>query len=126
MEPSIVPTMVWGMLIVVQVAKQTTKVPQLTFPQEKQLREQKQEIKREHDTRFPEGEEHMYFDGDVYEDQMKTTGNPLHFQYLQQHLQQQQQQTQKGLQITRLQTEIMEIKPFSCRVQAIKTTCTNQ
>ncbi len=37
MEPSAMP-------IVVQAAKQTTKVPQMTTPQEKQLREQKQEV----------------------------------------------------------------------------------
>ncbi len=48
------------------------EVPQMTFPQEKQLREQRQEVKREHDIRFPEGEEHFHIDGDVYEDWMET------------------------------------------------------
>jgi hypothetical protein len=31
------------------------------------LKEQKQEIKEELDTRFPKGEEHLHFDGNVYE-----------------------------------------------------------
>jgi len=39
MAPSIVPTLVQVVLIVVQVIKQTTKVPQMTSPQEKQLKE---------------------------------------------------------------------------------------
>jgi hypothetical protein len=46
---------------------------------ERQLREHKQNVKREHDTRFPEGEEHLHFDGDVYEDWMETTKHPQHF-----------------------------------------------
>jgi hypothetical protein len=58
----------------------------MTFPQERQPREQKQEVKREHDTRFPNGEEHLHFDGDVYEDWMETIASPQHFQHLQQHL----------------------------------------
>jgi hypothetical protein len=45
---------------------------------ERQLREHKQNVKREHDTRFPEGEEHLHFDGDVYEDWMETTKHPQH------------------------------------------------
>jgi hypothetical protein len=57
----------------------------MTFLQEKELREQSQEVKREHDTRFPEGEEHLYFDGDVYAKSMETTSSPQHFQHLQQH-----------------------------------------
>ncbi len=90
-EPSIVPTMVWVVLTMVEVAKQITKVPQMTFPQERplkeqrqkvpqmrspqerQLKEQRQEVKRVHDTRFLEGEEHLHFNGDVYEDWMETT-----------------------------------------------------
>jgi hypothetical protein len=33
-----------------------------------------QEVKREHDTRFLEGEEHLHFDGDIY---MKIGWRPL-------------------------------------------------
>ncbi len=47
------------------------------------------ELKREHDIRFLEGEEHLYFEGDVCEDWMETTTSPKHLQHLQQHLQQQ-------------------------------------
>jgi len=42
------------------------------------LREQKQEVKEEHDTRFPKGEEHLHFDGNVYENWMETTTSPQH------------------------------------------------
>jgi len=45
-------------------------------PQERQLREQRQEVKKEHDTRFLETEEHLHFDGDIYEDWMETIGSP--------------------------------------------------
>jgi hypothetical protein len=41
--------------------------------------------------RFPKGEEHLHFDGNVYGDWMETIASPQHFQHLQQHLQQQQQ-----------------------------------
>ncbi len=44
MEPSIVPTMVRAMPIVVHEAKQTAEIPQMTTPQETQLREQRQEV----------------------------------------------------------------------------------
>jgi hypothetical protein len=40
----------------------------MTFPKERQLRQHRQEVKGEHETRFPKGEEHLHFDGDVYED----------------------------------------------------------
>jgi hypothetical protein len=39
--------------------------------------------------RFPKGEEHLHFEGDVCEDWMETTPSPKHFQHLQQHLQRQ-------------------------------------
>ncbi len=82
-EPFVVPIVVQVMPIVVQVGKHTIEVPQITSPHERQLKEQRQEVKKEHDTRFPKGEEHLHFDGDVYEDyQMETTGNPQHFQNL--------------------------------------------
>jgi hypothetical protein len=58
----------------------------MTSPQEKQLKEQNQGVKREHDIRFLEGEEHLHFEGDVCEDWMETTTSPKHFQRLQQHL----------------------------------------
>ncbi len=45
-----------------------------------------QKVKREHDTRFPKGEEHLHFDGDIHENWMETTKSPQHFQHLQQHL----------------------------------------
>ncbi len=40
-------------------------------------------IKKEHDIRFPEGQEHLHFKGDVCEDWMETTTSPKHFQHLQ-------------------------------------------
>jgi hypothetical protein len=40
----------------------------MTWPQEGKLREYSQEVKREHDIRFPKGEEHLHFAGDVCED----------------------------------------------------------
>jgi hypothetical protein len=52
-------------------------------------RSRMRELKREHDIRFLEGEEHLYFEGDVCEDWMETTTSPKHLQHLQQHLQQQ-------------------------------------
>jgi hypothetical protein len=65
------------------------------------LREQKQGIKREHDIRFSEGEEHLHFEGDVCEDWIETITSSKHFQHLQQHLQQ-QQQSQEGLHASEL------------------------
>jgi hypothetical protein len=56
------------------------EVTHMTFPLESHLREQSQKVKREHDTRFLEGEEHLHFDGDVYEDWMETTIYPQHLQ----------------------------------------------
>ncbi len=93
MGPSIMPK-------VVHAVKQTTTIPHMTSPQEKQLKEQRQKIpqmtlpqegqltkksqgvKREHDIRFLEGEEHLHFEGDICEDQMETTASPKHFQHL--------------------------------------------
>jgi hypothetical protein len=40
-EPSIVPTMVRVVLIVVQVIKQTIEIPHMTSPQKKQPKEQR-------------------------------------------------------------------------------------
>jgi hypothetical protein len=39
----------------------------MSSPQEKQMKEQKQKVKREHDTRFPEVEGHPSTNGDIYE-----------------------------------------------------------
>jgi hypothetical protein len=58
----------------------------MTSPQERQLREQRQKVKKEHDTMFLEGEEHLQMDGDIYEDWMDTIGSSHHFQHLQHHL----------------------------------------
>jgi len=57
MTPSAVP-------IMVQAIRQIAEVPQMTSPHERQLREWRQKIKREHDTKFLEGEEHLHLDGD--------------------------------------------------------------
>jgi hypothetical protein len=58
----------------------------MTSPWEKQLKEQSQGVKKEHDMRFLEGEEHLHFEGDVCENWMETTTSPKHFQHFQQHL----------------------------------------
>ncbi len=76
MAPSIMPTLVHAMLIVVHVGRQTLEVPQMTSPQERQLKEQKQKVKKEHDTRFPKSEEHLQMDGDAYEYQIDTIRSP--------------------------------------------------
>jgi hypothetical protein len=56
----------------------------MTLPQEKQLKEQSQGVKKEHDIRSPKGEEHLYFKRDVCEDWMEIIVSPKHFQHLQQ------------------------------------------
>jgi hypothetical protein len=58
----------------------------MTSPQEGQLKEQIQGVKREHDIRFPKGEKHLHFEEDVCEDWMETTTSLKHFQHLQQNL----------------------------------------
>jgi hypothetical protein len=40
----------------------------MTCPQKRQLKEQSQGVKKEHDIRLLEGEEHLYFEGYVCED----------------------------------------------------------
>ncbi len=84
-----------------QPKEQRHEIPHMTSPQERQLREQSQGVKREHDIKFPKGEENLHFERDVREDWMETIAKPKHLQHLQQHLQQ-QQQTQEGLQATKL------------------------
>ncbi len=90
-----------------QPKEQRQEIPQMTLPQERQLKEQNQGVKREHDIRFPKGEEHLYFEGDVCEDWMETTISPKHLQ----HFQQQQQQTHEGLWVNELQTERVVTHP---------------
>jgi hypothetical protein len=51
----------------------------MTSPHDKHVRGQSQEVKMEHGIRFLRGEEHLHFDGDVYEDWMETTTSPQHF-----------------------------------------------
>lgn len=69
----------------------------------REMKEQRQKVKKEHDTRYPEVEEHPLTNGHVYEDQMDNNESP--------HNLQQQQQTQEGLQANELQKERMETKP---------------
>ncbi len=66
----------------VQKARQTSKVPHMTSPHERQLKEQIQKVKKDHDIRFLEGEEHLHLDGNIYEDLMDITRSPQHFQKL--------------------------------------------
>jgi hypothetical protein len=70
-----------------QQKEQRQEIPHMTSPQEGQLREQGHGVKSEHDIRVPKGEEHLHFEGDVCEDWMETTINPRHLQHLQQHWQ---------------------------------------
>jgi hypothetical protein len=44
MEPFVVPTLVRAVPTIIQVVRQTTTIPQMTSPQERQPREQRQEI----------------------------------------------------------------------------------
>ncbi len=76
MAPFVMLIVVHVVSIMVQTARKTIEIPQMTSPQEGKLREQRQKVKREHDTRFPKGEEHLDFDGNVYENHMETIGNP--------------------------------------------------
>jgi hypothetical protein len=48
----------------------------MTIPQDKQLKEKRQEIKEEHKTRVLEGEKYLYFNANVYQDWMETTISP--------------------------------------------------
>ncbi len=59
----------------------SAKVPQMSSPQGRQLREQRQRIKKEHDTKIPKVEEqHPLTNGDIYEDQMDNHENPQNLQ----------------------------------------------
>jgi hypothetical protein len=44
------------------------------------VEEQKQKIRKEHDIRFIESDEHLHFDANVYEDWMETTTSPQHLE----------------------------------------------
>ncbi len=52
MAPSIMPTLV-------HASRQNAKVPQMSSPQERQTKEHRQKVKKEHDTMFPKVEEHL-------------------------------------------------------------------
>jgi hypothetical protein len=56
----------------------------MAFSQERELKEQSQEVKKEHDTRFSKAEEHLHLYAIIYEDWMETTTSPQHLQHLQQ------------------------------------------
>ncbi len=58
---------------------QSAEVPQMSTPQGRQLREQRQRIKKEHDTPKVE-KQHPPTDGDIYEDQMDNNENPQNLQ----------------------------------------------
>ncbi len=72
------------------------------IPQERQLKEQKQRVKREHDTKITEVEKYPLTNGDIYENQMDNHESPQHLQH---QRQEQQQQTQACLQATRMHIE---------------------
>jgi hypothetical protein len=67
--PFAVPTLV-------KAGRQNVKVPQMSSPQKRQVREQRQRVKREHDTRIPKVEEHPSTNGDIYEDWMDSHESP--------------------------------------------------
>jgi hypothetical protein len=46
-----------------------------------ELREQMQKVKKEHDTRFLDVEEHPLMDGDIYEDWMDNNESPQNLQH---------------------------------------------
>ncbi len=46
------------MLALLLTCKQSVEVPHMSSPQDKQMREYKQKVKREHDTKIIEVEEH--------------------------------------------------------------------
>jgi hypothetical protein len=52
----------------------------MSSPNEKQIREQRQKITKEHDTRFLEVEEHTPTEGDTYENWMEINENPQNLQ----------------------------------------------
>jgi hypothetical protein len=45
-------------------------------PYERQMREQKKNIKKEHDTKSPKVEEHPPMEGDIYGDLMDSNESP--------------------------------------------------
>ncbi len=51
-----------------QPREQRQEIPLMTLPQEGHPKEQSHGVKREHDISFLEGEEHLHFEGDVCED----------------------------------------------------------
>jgi hypothetical protein len=63
MAPSTMPTLV-------QASRQNVDTPWMSSPQERQMRKQRQKIKRESDTMFPKVEEHPLTEGNIYQDWM--------------------------------------------------------
>jgi hypothetical protein len=57
-----------AMATLIQVGRQSVDIPHVSSPQERQMRKQRQKIKREHDIRSPKVEEHLPTKGDIYED----------------------------------------------------------
>jgi hypothetical protein len=58
----------FAMPTLVQLCRQSADIPQMSSPHERHIRKQRQKIKKEHDTRFLEVEEHPLMEGEVYED----------------------------------------------------------
>ncbi len=47
------------MPILVHASRENAKVPQMSSPQERQMKEHRQKVKKEHDIMFPKVEEHL-------------------------------------------------------------------
>jgi hypothetical protein len=62
--PFVVPTLV-------STSRQSVEVPQMSCPQERQMKEQKQKVKIEHNTKILEVEEPQT-NGDIYENWMDS------------------------------------------------------
>jgi len=61
MAPFVVPTLI-------QVGRHSANTPQMSGPQERHMKEQRQKIKRESDTMSPKVEEQLLMEGDIYGD----------------------------------------------------------
>ncbi len=67
--PYAVPTLV-------ERGRQSANIPQMSPPYERQMREQKKNIKKEHDTKSPKVEENPPMEGDIYGDLMDSNESP--------------------------------------------------
>ncbi len=56
MKGSVAPS---RMPILVHASRENAKVPQMSSPQERQMKEHRQKVKKEHDIMFPKVEEHL-------------------------------------------------------------------